>query len=201
MKYQRLPLLILFLLTFFTAATAQTEKPAAKPESKTEAANSGILLFRGSSFMLAAPKNWVMDSQSGAGAGLPAVFYPQGSSWSQGKAVMYANVWVKTNPAQETLEKVIEVDVKAFKDRSDKLKVTDGEALATSKSDKKATVKYFTGDPFGNHEAIAYIDEGKTVSMIVLSSRTREDFEKSLAAFKELVGSYFFLTGNVKIEK
>jgi len=200
MKLQRLLILIIALFTLVGATAAQTDSSKSKPDKKAENSNSGIIFFKQSSFLLSAPKNWVMDNRAGAGQGLPAVFYPQGSSWADGKAVMYANIWVKENPREETLEKVIAGDVKSFKDRSDKLKVTDAESLATSDKDKKATVKYFTGDNFDNHEAIAYLDEGKTVTMIVLSARTKEDFEKSLSAFKELVGSYSFLTGSVKIE-
>lgn len=204
MKIQKLLILTLALLTLFGVSKAQTASqklpPVAKPDKKSETSNAGLVFFKQSSFLLSAPKNWVMDNEAGTGQGLPAVFYPQGSSWSKGASVMYANVWVKDDPKEETLEKIIEADVKNFKARSENLKVTDGEALPTQKSDKKATVKYFTGDPFGNHEAIAYIDEGNTVTMIVLTSRTKEDFEKSLAAFKELVASYSFLTGNVKIQ-
>lgn len=165
MKLQRLLILTFVLVTFFGAAEAQTDSAKAdqnkKQEKKDEKPNSGILFFKQSSFMLSAPKNWVMDNQAGMNQGLPAVFYPQGSSWTDGKAVMYANIWVKDNPKEDTLQKVIEADVKNFKNRSDKLKVEDGESLPTSDKDKKATVKYFTGDSYGNYEAIAYIDEAK----------------------------------------
>ncbi len=194
-------LYIAFILSFALSAQAQT-KPVAQPTPDTKQDKvSGIVVFPESSFTLSAPKNWVLDNESGTEQGLPAVFYPQGSSWANGKAVMYANIWVKQNPAEETLAKVIAADEKAFKERSANLKVTDAEALPTAKSGQKATVKYFTGDSFGNYEAIAYIDKGKTVTMIVLTSQTKEDFEKSLPAFKELVGSYSFLTDKIKVEK
>ena len=45
------------------------------------------------------------------------------------------------------------------------------------------------------------IEEEKVVVLIILTSRTKKDFESSLSAFQELVGSYLFLTDKVVTEK
>lgn len=104
-----------------------------------------------------------------------------------------------------TLEKFIEVDVADFKAKSDKLQVTKADAITTAKGangkERKAEVRYFTGDQFGNYESIAYIEEGKAIISFILTSQKKKDFESSLPAFKELVASYYFLTDKVKREK
>ena len=194
--FRRLYVVIaLMLLCSFAYAQEKSEKSG----------DSGIIYGENHAFTLTAPEGWVLDNTSGRGQGLQAVFYPQGSSWQKGAAVMYANVYQKRNVKEEPLEKVIEGDVAEFRKRSAELNVTDAEPIHLVKDervkDKKATVKYFTGDAHGNHEAVAYVDEGKVVVMLVLSARSKKVFESSLPAFKELVGSYFFLGDKVTFQK
>lgn len=154
--------------------------------------NTGLLYGPGYVFSVAAPKDWVLDEKSGARMGARAVFYPEGSSWAEGRAVMYVNTYYKRDPAAETLESVIAGDVAAFKQKSEKLKVVVAPELPTRK-EKKAAVRYFEGDQFNNFEAVAYLDEGKVVVMLVLTARSKKEFEGALPAFAELVGSYLFL--------
>jgi hypothetical protein len=175
---------ILFaLLIFCGAASAQDD--------------SGIIYGKNYSFTLTAPKGWVLDTTSGRQQGLQAVFYPKGSSWKNGAAVMYANVYQKSDPSKESVQAIIAHDVTEFKKGSANLKVVATDAIPTRtdarSKDKMATVKHFTGDGTGNSEAVAYIDEGTLVVMLVFSARSQKDFEGSLPAFKEFVGSYFFL--------
>jgi len=163
--------------------------------------DSGIIYGKNYSFALSAPKGWVLDTTSGRQQGLQAVFYPNGSSWKNGAAVMYASVVQKTDPTKESLESVIANDVAGFKKDSPNLKIVDADAILTRtdarSKDKKATVRHFTGDSNGNSEAVAYVDEGNLVVMLVLSARSQKDFDGSLPAFKEFVGSYFFLGAKV----
>ena len=171
-------------------------------EKPKESGHTGIIYFESCAFTLTAPKGWVLDNTSGKGQGLPAVFYPEGSSWQKGAVVMYANVYQKKDVNKESLDTVIAGDVADYKKGSAELRVTDAEPIPTRKDerakDKKATIKYFTGDVNGNCEAVAYIEEGKAVVMLVLTARAQKDFESSLPAYKELVGSYFFL-GNAVV--
>jgi len=173
---------------------------AQQDSNQRATANSGIVFGRDHVFVLTAPKGWVFDSKSGVSQGSNAVFYPEGSSWKSGRVVMYASVYHKRNATEETLETVIAGDVAEFKKKSEKLKVVEAASLPTRK-DKTAVVRYFDGDTFGNSEAIAYLDEGKVVVMLVLTARTKKEFEGALPAFNELVGSYLFLGDKVTIQK
>ena len=55
------------------------------------------------------------------------------------------------------------------------------------------------GDRFGNFERIAYLDESKVVVFLVLSARTKKEFEASLKGFAELVATCNFLGDQVKL--
>jgi hypothetical protein len=194
MKFQKVAICLMLLTSFVCVIKAQT-----KTDSKAEKENSGIIYSGKTSFILSAPKNWVMDGTSGRNQGVAAVFYQQGSTWQNSITAMYVNVYEK-NSKLDTVEKIIENDIKDFRDNSDKLKVEDLEPLSTSKKNQKTIIKYFTGDQYGNHEVIAYIDEEKAVTMIVLTAKNKKDFDSSFPSFKELVSSYFFLTSDVKLE-
>jgi hypothetical protein len=52
-----------------------------------------------------------------------------------------------------------------------------------------------------NYEAVAYIEETESFSIVVLTARDKESYEKSLPAFNDLVASYWFITGAVDIQK
>src|SRR5260370_10752719 len=103
------------LLLFWSAASAQDE--------------SGIIYGKGYSFALTTPKGWVLDTTSGRQQGLQAVFYPKGSSWKTGAAVMYANVYQKTDPTKESLQTIIANDLADFRKKSPNLKVVDADAI------------------------------------------------------------------------
>ena len=160
--------------------------------------NAGIVYGQDHSFIISAPKGWVLDNQSGQSDGLQAVFYREGQTWSGASAVLYANVALKSDEATSTLEKTIAFDVARFKEKNPTLSVKDGPRLKTQEG-HIPVVKDFGGDRFGNFERIAYLDESKVVVFLVLSARTKKEFEASLKAFAELVATYNFLGDQVKL--
>lgn len=185
-------LLITLTLLLCTAAAAQEQKPptAAEPQG-------GIIYGNGHSFVLKAPDGWVIDNKSGAPHGLHAVFYPEGSSWLGAPAMMYANTAAKD---ERTLEAFIEGDLVAFRKHTPGVKMEDAEAPAISRGGK-VVAKYFSHEESGFFEMVAYIEESKVFVMLVLRAKTRKDFDASLPVFKQLVGSYFFLTKSVILLK
>jgi hypothetical protein len=159
---------------------------------------AGIVYGSGHAFAIEAPDGWVLDNAAGKSQGLQAVFYREGSDWVSAKGVMYTNAATK-GKGPETLQELIDYDVAQFRARAPQLKVTAGHDLATGSG--KAVVRLFEGDEHGNFEAVAYIDEKSTIVMLVLTARTRELFEKEYPSFEKLVGSYEFLTTDVRIQK
>ena len=172
----------LLLILFLIAATV----PAAD--------ETGIVYGRDHAFTLDAPDGWVLDNASGKPQGLPVVFYRQGATWRTTDVVMYANTSAKQEGAR-TVEELVAYDVAQFRAKSARVKVTELPDIGT------ARVRRFEGDQYGNHEAVAYIDAGKVIVMLVLSSRTRQSFDDAYPSFEQLVHSYRFLTSNVEIQR
>jgi hypothetical protein len=201
--------LIALLLLAFTPVIAQkSAAPPQKPEAKKEAPatvqtgpQTGVVYGPGHAFSLDAPEQWVLDNQSGVDQGLQAVFYPVGKSWTNSPTVMYANVYLKKDQKAENAATVAAKDIADFRKHSGKLNVLDADPLPlgdpANDQPRKALVKYFSGDDFGNFEAVAYINESSVVVMLVLSARKEDEFKKALPAFAELVRSYRFLTDKV----
>jgi hypothetical protein len=160
---------------------------------------AGILVGSDYAFSIIAPPGWVLDGAAGKKQGLCAVVYEDGRSWKDASIVMYANTASKKVEGQETLQELMAFDVADFKKHSSRLSVMPVDDIKTGTG--VAVVRLFEGDQFGNFEAIAYIDEKFTIVMLVLSARSKEEFESAYPAFQQLVRSYHFLTSNVKIEK
>jgi len=185
-------LVTLFILNCLCCGISAFQQSNQKPDDL----NSGIVYGRDHSFILTAPPGWILDNSSGVSQGLHAVFFPRGSSWQDGIVVMYARVVHKDQDQNKTMRKVIQNDIASFKKASNNSTVRGGPSIST-KDSKKAVIKYFYDAENDNHEAVAYIDESKVVVILVLSSRVKEEYEKSLSAFKELVTSYYFLSKKV----
>jgi hypothetical protein len=150
----------------------------------------GLAYGKGNAYFLTAPPGWMLDTESGASQHVYAVFYPKGSSWDDGPAVMYSNAQTLDG---RSLQKAFEKDFKDLQTKSPDLKATDGGFLET-KDKKQALLKYYTGDRYGNYEAVAYVPEKTVVANIVLTARTKAEYDRALPSFKLLVGSYKFLT-------
>jgi len=161
--------------------------------------DAGILYGTDYVFTVTAPAGWILDSESGKSQGFCAVLYESGKTWLNADTVIYANTVSKRIKGQETLQEFLAYDVASFKKRSPALSVTPAADLKTKEG--KAIVRRFEGDQHGNFEAVAYLDEEFTIVMLVLSSRTKAGLESAYPTFEKLVGSYRFLTSNVKIEK
>jgi len=170
-----------FLIAFLIASVAAAQTGG----------GAGIVYGADHAFAIRAPNGWVLDNTSGKNHGLCVVFYEEGKSWQGADVVLYANTASKRVEGQSTLEQLIEFDVAQFKSRAPHMRVTSAPNI------RGAEVRHFIGDEYGNHEAVAYIDEELIVVMLVLSARTKEDFERAYPAFQELVESYQFLTSSV----
>lgn len=187
---------VIWLLLLFGLVTSSNY--AQKKIDDPTNIGTGIIYGRDHAYMLTAPKDWVMDNQSGVSQGLHAVFYPKGSSWGKGIVVLYTNVLGKANEKQ-SLQDLIDGDVRGFKQNSPNLKIEDGETIALEKG-KSAVIKNFSNDANGNYESVAYINEPKVAVIIVLSSRSKKDYETSQSAFRELIASYVFVSDKVTIK-
>jgi len=165
-----------------------------------EGMNTGIIYGKNHAFSLTAPTGWILDNQSGVSQGLHAVFYQRGQSWKDATTVMYANTASLEDQAHKTLKQLIKFDLDKFKKDYFDIRITEGNDIIT-KENAIAKIRYLSGKSYGNYEAISYIDAGKTGVMIIMSSRTKDEFDNSLTAFESLVKSYLFMADKVIIDK
>ena len=189
------PRLFIVALICLTSCAGNNKIANKDPNALTE----GLVYGSGHSFWISAPNGWILDNSSGVNKGLHAVFYPKGSTWENSIAVMYVNT-AERKP-DESLDDFIKGDTENFKKKgSPNIKIQNAEPIKT-KDGKIARVRLFTGDQWENSEGVAYIQENKVIVVIVLTSRTAADFQKSLSSFQELVKSYQFFTEDVRVEK
>jgi len=160
-------------------------------------AQTGMVYGDSHAFFVTAPAGWVLDNRSGLRDGVHAAFYPQGSSWTDSPAVMYANG--STRSSGQTLDSFIADDIQTFRGRSPQIQVKEGPSIKT-KDGRVAVVRYFSGDQSGNYEAVAYIAEKKAMIVLALSARSQDAYQRSLQSFEELVRNYTFISDNPKDE-
>jgi len=144
----------------------------------------GIVYADSAGVYVRAPKGWVFDNKSGVSSDLYAVMYPVGSTWAGAKRIMYVRVGPLV-PGQ-TLEQYINYDVTGYTKDNPDVKTVTAESLQVGNLGY-AEVRYFAGDQWGNHEAVAYYQNGSYVITYVLSCRDKDSFNKSVAAFQEVV--------------
>lgn len=152
----------------------------------------GIVYGSNYTFSLKAPKGWMLDTVSAVEQGLHAVFYPVGSSWQDSAVVAYARSRPRTEE-MSSVEDVVKDLVATFHRKGSPDYVAKKHKTITADSGKKGEMYMFSGDKWGNSEAVVYFLEDKTINFVVFNSRTAADFEKFLGSFEELASSYIYI--------
>lgn len=152
----------------------------------------GIVYGQDHAFSVKAPKGWMLDNESGVQQGVHAAFYPKGGTWDESTIIAYARSRPRTDKVS-TAEEAANFVVKDFQENGNpKYAVKFIKKLKTA-AGKEAAIYHFTGDQWGNSEAVAYFVEEKTINFVVLNSRDPKVFASSLEAFDALVTSYLYL--------
>lgn len=148
----------------------------------------GVLFGNDHTFSVKAKSGWVLDNQSGVSQGLHMLFYPKGSSWSESKVIIYGRS-VSTSSVP-TIKDQVNKTIKDFvSNGSEDFKATE-KSIIQLKNDKKANIYLYTGDKFGNYEAVAYIKEVDSINFIVFNARNKETFDNYLDDFYQIIDSY-----------
>lgn len=142
-------------------------------------------------FSLRAPQGWVLDNSSGVSQGVHAAFYPEGETWKTSPSVAYARARTRTAQVSSAEDQVRET-VREFHEAGSPNYKAEKSADIEAEG-KKAAVYHFSGDKWGNSEAVAYFVEDKTINFIVFNARDDATFRKYLPAFGELVKSYRYI--------
>jgi hypothetical protein len=140
-----------------------------------------------------APSGWELDSDSGKEQGIPMVFYPRGSSWADASTVIYSrnqDFVAGAKSDQEKIQGQVERVLTHF--RNDQSPDSKAKKLRSIKAAHGAQGELwqFTGDRFGNTELVAYFVAAHTVNYFVMTSRSKDDYERSAPALGALADSY-----------
>ncbi len=152
----------------------------------------GILYGQTYAFNVKAPKGWIFDNESGVQQGMDCVFYPKGQTWEDSPVIAYARARERTKEVQ-TADDAAKAAIDDFHARGNPK--YEGKRVKTikTKNGKEGVIYHFSGDKFGNYEAMVYFVEDKTINMVILNARKQKAFESALPAFEQLAESYVFL--------
>lgn len=160
--------------------------------SRAEDSGCAIVYGKNWAFLFATPKNWNVACPVNDPSGVVVALWPEGTPWANAPGVMYVTVSQKDG---FSLEQFAEDELARFRKQSPKLQAQVAEAILLPNK-TQALVRELTGDQFGNHEAIAYVNARTVYLIAVLTSRTEEEFKRLRPAFGEFVSSI----GPMKIE-
>ena len=135
------------------------------------------------------PTGWHHDHEASLQNNTNALA-PDGSTFSDAKAVMYAEALYKLRmPETKTVAALIDDDKQTFLAKDPSLVVSEAPTLQTADGQRLRTFSYFPKDK-GNWERVAYGEEGDFFVVFALSSRSLEPYKLAEPAFEELVTHY-----------
>ena len=146
-------------------------------------------VFNGEDFVwfVSAPDGWALSCIAGEHPEVPIALWPASSTWETASAVLYISPTARSGP-DRSLQEVVTSEVARFRRDNPTVTVIEAAPIQT-KGEGAATVRHYSGDRWGNFEAVAYIDTKGPVAVVVLSTKNEADFKRSYAAFETLVTS------------
>ncbi len=148
----------------------------------------GVLFGSDHTFAFTAIEGWVLDNQSGVNQGLHMTFYPKDQTWRDSPVIMYGRSVPLSHV--ENIKKQVENTVSNFISKGNPNYKSEEKDIISVSGEKQAKVYHFSGDQWGNHEAVAYVKEIDTINYIVFNSRSKKYFDEYLPSFYKIVASY-----------
>jgi len=154
-----------------------------------ETSPGGIVYGPKASFNISAPEGWVVDNEAGKEQGMPCVLYPKGSSWSDAKTVMYANM---AGAEFEGVNAFVEMAIQGMKAKHGIPK----EKIASGKT--KDGHDYFINEypatkTYSQWERVGYVQLPHAVAYLVLSSRDKASYSKDALALEKVLKTLVYL--------
>lgn len=169
-----------FVLLISLTAQAEIEKTAVPCET-------GLCLYWWPK--LPPLKGWHQDKDQSYHYGVNALA-PDGSSFAKAETVIYAKASYKPRiPETKTLEMFIADDRKEFADSVPGITIKEVDALISGDGEKLRSFTFFPKQK-GNWEQVAYGEEGEFYLVFTLSSHSKEAFDRTQSAYRELIAHY-----------
>ncbi len=169
-----------FILLFSMAGQAEIEKIALPCET-------GLCLYWWPK--LPPLKGWHQDMDQSYHYGINALA-PDGSSFAKAEAVIYPKASYKPRiPDTKTLETFIANDRKKFLDAVPDITIKEVNGLISGDGEKFRSFTFFPKER-GNWEQVAYGEEGEYYLVFTLSSHSKEAFDRTQGAYRDLIAHY-----------
>ena len=172
--------LLLMLLCICSMNIAQIKTP-----QKSD--NSVILRGTDYAFSIFIPQGWILDTlERSMALASKAVLYTNDTTYTL-DGIIIATATKKIE-GKETLKNLLTYFAKQDSEYTPPVKRVDAPSIVTR--DKKTTIikRRFGGN--GYLSTTAYIDDRNVVTVITLWRNTEDEFNKSIPAFNQVVGSY-----------
>ena len=151
--------------------------------------DTGLLFGANHAFKFTATTGWVLDNKSGVQQGLHMVFYPIDFAWNNSPVIAYGRSVTKTKTLRTIADQVKDTIDAFHREGSPKYRSQAGELLKLHNG-RTAQIYYFSGDQWGNYEAVGYIEEEKTINFLVFNARKKADYDKYIFDFKSILSTY-----------
>ena len=140
-------------------------------------------------FNISAPEGWVVDNEAGKEQEMPCVLYPKGSSWTDAKTVMYANI---AGTEFEGVNVFVSYAIKEMAAIHGKPK----EKIASGKT--KDGHDYFVNEypatkTYSQWERVGYVQLPRGVAFIVLTSRDKASYQKDSDKLEKVLKALVYL--------
>ncbi len=152
--------------------------------------NVGMLYGLGHAFCFSGTENLVLDNEAGVSEGLQMVFYLKDSSWKKSTTIAYSSNQPKSDDKNKPID-IAKSVVENFKNKGSADYHISFRTNIDIDDSTAAEIFHFTGDKWGNYEAVAYIEEDNCVNFLVYNSKNKKDFQKYYKDFIKIVKSYF----------
>jgi hypothetical protein len=145
-------------------------------------------------FTISAPKGWKMTSTPE----IQAAFYPAESTFEKSAVVMYVRSASKSRLHVESIAELNRLDLQGIQRRNPG---ATSAKIGTVKTTLGVELPMYAFTGGGYSELVAYAEQTKTITVMVVSADTPEQLQTARPAFEELVASYVFLTDTPEIPK
>jgi tetratricopeptide (TPR) repeat protein len=154
-----------------------------------ETATSGSVSGPKAGFNISPPEGWVVDNEAGKAQDLPCVLYPKGSSWTDAKTVMYANL---AGPEWEGVDAFVTMAIQEMKAKRGipKQKIASGK---TKDGHDYFINEYPATKTYSQWERVGYIQLPQGVAFIVLTSRDQASYEKDSGALEKCLKTMVYV--------
>lgn len=155
--------------------------------SLTAVADHSICFDDQNAFVSSAPKGWVADYKKGKELGLCVLYYLKGSTFDSSPAVLYPNL-VQSNNSSAKIKEIVEINSQRLREKKSDITIQSKPSQKNKHGLLFENRHFLEGPSPQEYEAVAYhAAKGNSVLMAVLSTRSKNDFEKHKSSLTEFV--------------